>query len=346
MLAPVVLASTLVAAPVAATGYALLDPAAVSRALDPAERGRIIEQANAAAARPPRARADLHTEGTLPGKGIREESLYAKQDQPAVLALGLAWRATGDRRYLDAATRYLTAWAITYRPSLNPIDETGFDMLLLAQDLVSADLSPGTRAVLDRFWRGMAVGYLDAMDGVTKNQHTNWQSHRVKLATMAAFATGDKALIARARSAYRRQVEANIHADGSVFDFTERDALHYVTYDLDPLLMAALAARAHGEDWYRWRSPSGASLAGAVHWLQPYALGEKTHIEFVHSRIQFDRDRAAAGQAEYAPHPWDRRNAVQTFALATKSDAALAPTAARIAQETGGKPPAWIALLR
>jgi hypothetical protein len=37
----------------------------------------------------------------------------------------------------------------------------------------------------------MAVGYLDAMDAKPKNANTNWQSHRVKLATMAAFQTGD-----------------------------------------------------------------------------------------------------------------------------------------------------------
>ena len=44
------------------------------------------------------------------------------------------------------------------------------------------------------FWRKMAVGYLDAMDAGPKNAHTNWQSHRIKLATMAAYQTGDAEL--------------------------------------------------------------------------------------------------------------------------------------------------------
>jgi hypothetical protein len=347
MLHAIALTAALIApAPTSASPYALIGPSAAQRPLDAAARQRVIAQAEAAVGRPPRARADLHTEGTLPGKGIREASLYAKEDQPAVLALGLAWRATHDPRYLAAAERYLTAWATTYKPSFNPIDETGFDALILAQDLTRADLSAPSRVVLDRFWRGMAAGYLDTMDKTPRNAETNWQSHRVKLATMAAFASGDPALIDRARAAYRRQVAANIHPDGSVFDFYERDALHYVTYDLDPLLMAALAARAHGEDWYSWRSPAGASLAAAVRWLQPYALGEKTHIEFVHSRIQFDRDRAAAAQAEYAPHPWDRRNAVQTFALAAVCDPALGTVSARIAEATHGNAPPWLTLLR
>jgi hypothetical protein len=306
----------------------------------------VLDRAGRALSRPPGAIPELHTEGTLPGKGIRDISLKAKQDQPIVLDLALAWRLSGDRRYFDQAVRYLIAWADVYRMSFNPIDETGFDALLLATDLVEADLPPSTRATLDRFWRRMAEGYLSAMDGTPKNRHTNWQSHRVKLATLAAFQVGDPALIARAREAFRRQIAANVRPDGSVFDFHERDALHYVTYDLDPLLVAAIAAQRHGEGWYRWKSASGASLAQAVRWLEPYARGEKTHIEFVRSRIQFDRDRAAAGQSEYAPHPWKRRNAVNTFAMAALLDRAYVRFAETLGRETERVPTAWITLLQ
>jgi hypothetical protein len=226
--------------------------------------------------------------------------------------------------------------------SFNPIDETGFDTLMLATDLTEADLSPALRAKLNGFWARMAAGYLAAMDATPKNQMTNWQSHRVKLATMAAFQAGDAKLIDRARAAYRKQIAANIRPDGSVFDFHERDALHYVTYDLDPLLMAAIAARAHGEDWYGWQSPAGSSLAAALRWLEPYALGTKTHIEFVNSKILFDRQRAAAGQIEYSPHPWDRSNAVNTFALASLCDPGWAPLVQRLTTDTRAKPSAWI----
>lgn len=331
--------------PAAAQGYAILGPH-YARDVEPSSTRDIVRRADAALARPPGAIPQLHTEGTLPGKGIRDVSLKAKQDQPVVLALALAWRLTGDRRYLEQAGRYLAAWADVYQMSFNPIDETGFDTLLLATDLTEADLPPELRETLDGFWRRMAAGYLDAMDKAPKNQMTNWQSHRVKLAAMAAFQTGDAALIDRARAAFRKQVAANINPDGSVFDFHERDALHYVTYDLDPLLMAAIAAKAHGEDWYRWRSPAGASLANALRWLEPYAKGTSTHTEFVNSKILFDRERAAAGQAEYAPHAWDRGNAVDTYALAALCDPSWAPLAAQLAKDTGRRPPAWTRFYR
>lgn len=311
---------------------------------DPAVR-RILARADSALERPPGAIPQLHTEGTLPGKGIREISLKAKEDQSIVIALALAWRLTGDPRYLDQTTRYLRNWADVYQMSFNPIDETGFDTLMLATDLSQRDMKGDNAIKLALFWRKMAVGYLDAMDGSPKNSHTNWQSHRIKLATMAAYQFGDPKLIARAREAFRKQVSGNIRPDGSVFDFHERDALHYVTYNLDPMLMAALAARAHGEDWLNWKSPTGSSLAGALKWLEPYATGEKTHIEFVNSQIQFDRDRAAAGQKEYAPHAWDPGNAVNTYALAALLNPGYRDFAAELAERSKRRPIDWMALL-
>jgi len=340
-------AGALIAAgPTGTEHHAILGPDyAKSAASDPAAR-QILARAEAALTRAPGAIPRLHTEGTLPGKGIRDISLKAKEDQPIVLNLALAWRLTGDRRFLDQAGRYLEAWADIYRMSFNPIDETGFDTLILATDLTEADLPLALQAKLDGFWRRMAEGYLDAMRGKPKHFYTNWQSHRVKLAAMAAFQIGDAELILRARRAFEAQVATNILADGSVFDFHERDALHYVTYDLDPLLMAALAARMHGQDWYRLKNPAGASLQRALAWLEPYARGDRAHVEFARSTIQFDRDRAKAGQGEYAPHPWDPGNAVGTYALAAHIDPAYRDFARQLQDRTGRNPQAWLALLK
>lgn len=306
---------------------------------------QIIRRATAALGRPPSAIPQLHTEGTLPSHGIREIRLKAKQDQPIVLNLALAWRLTGDHRFLAAATRYLDAWVTIYRPSFNLIDETGFDTLIMATDLTKADATAALRARLANFWRALATGYLDAMDGRPEGATGNWQSHRIKLAAMAAFETGDPRLIERACNAYRRQISANILPDGSVTDFTERDALHYVTYDLDPLLMAAASARAHGEDWFAWESPSGSSLPRALRWLEPFALGKRTHVEFVRSTVAFDRARADAGDPEYAPHPWRPRSAAPTFALATLSDPSWRTLADTVAMATSRPPSGWVTLL-
>jgi hypothetical protein len=228
--------------------------------------------------------------------------------------------------------------------SFNPIDETGFDTMAMASDLTDADLPRDVRERLSAFWRRMAAGYLDAMDANPENAVTNWQSHRVKLATLAVFRTGDRDLIDRARAAFRKQIAANLRSDGSTWDFEERDALHYVTYDLEPLLMAALAASAHGENWYGWNAPGGASLPRSLWWLAEFARGARTHIEFANSKIQFDRDRAAAGQGEYAPHVWTTGNALTTFQLASLIDPQFVDLAKALAAQNPRGSGGWTAL--
>ncbi len=330
--------------PSAPASYALLGPDFAAGAAHGEAAKAIIARARSALSRPPGAIPQLHTEGTLPGKGIREISLVAKRDQPIVLDLAIAWRLTGDRAFLNQAGRYLDAWARIYHQSLNPIDETGFDTMIMATDLTEADLPGEVRGRVDAFWRAMATGYLDAIDAHPRNANTNWQSHRVKLATMAAFQTGDRQLIDRARAAYRAQIAANLHPDGSTYDFEERDALHYVTYDLEPLLMAALAAKAHGEDWYGWSAPSGASLPRSLAWLADFARGTRTHVEFAHSKVQFDRDRAGAGQGEYAPHVWTPDSALLAFQLASRLDPGFVALAQSLATANPRERRNWIAL--
>ena len=310
-----------------------------------AEAAVVLERARSGLTRAPGAIPVIHTEGTLPGRGIREISSRAREDFAITLSLALAWRLTGERHYAERAELYLLAWAGTYRWSFNPIDETGFDTLIIATDLVDDALTPDSKARIDGFWHRLSAGYLDAMDGTPINAATNWQSHRIKLATLSAYRVGDQTLIERARAAYRRHVSTNILADGSVHDFHERDAIHYVTYNLDPLMTAALAAQRHGEDWFGWRNPAGAGARDAVAWLVPYAEGRLTHQEFVNSSIKFDADRARVGQPGYTGM-WDRAGAVNTLGLAGLLDPQFCQQGPALERATGRSAALWIDWMR
>ena len=284
----------------------------------------IVARARAELARPPAPLATIHVEGTLPGKGIADRSIAALRDLPTALDFALAWRLTGEKRFLTAADRYIAAWATTYQPSFNPIDETGFDALIMAYDLTRRDLPATTRTTMDDLLRRMTTGYLERMEtGQVVPPQTltnNWQSHRVKLATLAAFELGDPALIARARGAYEKQVAANLRPDGQPVDFAMRDALHYVVYTLEPLAVATYAARAHGQDWYAYTAPGGASLGRSLDWLAEYANGGKSHVEFAHSLVPFDRQRREAGLAGYQNEPWKPATAAQLYTIASLLD--------------------------
>jgi len=322
---------TVSAGPALGADFALFAPQApqsptAGQASQPSDplAAAVVQRARQALQRPPAPRETVHIEGTLPGEGIADVSRKALEDMPVARDLALAWRLTGDPAYLDQADKYLSAWATTYKVSLNPIDESRLDDLIIAYDLTEPDLPAATRSQFDALLRRLATGYLDAMETgnvpIPQTLVNNWQSQRVMLATMTAFQLGDEALIARAKAAFQRQIDINLRPDGSVTDFHMRDALHYVVVDVHPLLVAAYAAKIHGQDWYAYTTPTGATLARAVEWLVPFARGEKTHVEFVNSPVPFDRQRREAGLAGYQNANWQPGEAAQLFAIASLFD--------------------------
>jgi hypothetical protein len=278
--------------------------------------------------------ADIHVEGTLhPSEAV----LFARRDLTLMRRAALAWRANGDRVQFDVARRLLTAWVDTYRPNLNPIDETEFDRLIDTFGILSDSVPPADRQRIAAWLDTWGWAYIHSIHRLARPNHTiwinNWQSHRIKLITLIAATTDDKRLLGEARHLFQRQIAANIHPDGETLDFFQRDALHYVVYDLDPLLRAALVARRFsGEDWYHWETTDHASLARAVAWLLPYATGRFTHEEFVHSQVDFDAQRAAAGMKGFKGL-FDVHNAAETYWLASRFDPALEPLARSLGPE-------------
>ncbi|WP_241024389.1 alginate lyase family protein [Burkholderia sp. Ac-20365] len=285
----------------------------------------------------------LHTEGTLPHEGIYDQSKEAEKDLDLLRDAALAWRATSDDRYLKLVDRLLYAWVTTYQPSFNPIDETPFEGLILAYDMTASALPVKTRNATMAFLTKLANGYIAQIDAqkrpLTGTFRNNWQSHRVKLISMAAFTLDNRKLIESAQRLYVEHINDNIAPDGTTVDFGERDALHYVTYDLQPLVTAALAARRHNRNWLNERAPGGATLAAALNWLTPYATGEKTHEEFVHSSVPFDAKRREAGLPGYSGQ-WDPKNAAELYHLAARLDGRYLP----IARQLAPTPPAWLAV--
>ncbi|TAJ50990.1 MAG: alginate lyase [Nevskiaceae bacterium] len=313
-------------------------PDTSATALRAAALPELFQAADTALARPPQALASVHTEGLLPDSPVYQRSKQAKADWFASLALAIAAENRPDPRYRQKLNEYFEAWVGLYQPSLNPIDETDFAYLIFAYERGRPFLAEPLRQRTEALFRTMAEGYLNAEDPRPTGRN-NWQSHRVKLASLLAFALDDAGLIQRSRVAFRHQVARNIEADGTLYDFRERDALRYVTYGLEPLLTAALVARAHGEDWYWFQSQGGASLNNALVWLADYAQGRKQHQEFAHTTVDFDRRRQAAGLPGY-DGLWQPENASRTYQLASRLDPAWIGLAEQL-----GPAQAWLQYL-
>jgi hypothetical protein len=319
-------------------------PALQSNEVTSAEPGvqALVRSVEARVNEQPKALVHLHIEGLLPHEGIRDASEAALNDMELMRDAALAWRVTSDARYLALVNRFLLAWVTTYQPDFDPIDETRFESLIVAYDMTASTLPVKTRNAAAAFIAKLGAGYVAQIEAqkrpLTGTWRNNWQSHRIKLIALAAFTLGDRKMMNAAQRLFVEHLADNIGPDGTTLDFTERDAVHYAVYDLQPLVTAALAARRFNRNWLRERGANGATLEAALDWLVPYARGEKTHEEFVNSSVAFDAKRREAGLPGYAG-PWSPKNATELFYLAARLDGRYNS----VAQLLAPQPPAWVA---
>lgn len=257
------------------------------------------------------------SEGRLYSDAEKKRSLQARRDLAKIEALGYAYALLDKKEYGEKARDFVLAWARVYEPEGNPINETEFVRLMKGYDLARALFTESQRLETNRWLSRLAEKEKTAVDPASTAAKNNHYSHRLKIIGHAAFLLADRELIRWTAAEYRRHLNVNLYPDGTTFDLRQRDALHYHVYDLEPLVELALAAAGNGEDFYGYATPQGGSLDQSIAFLIPYITGEKTHREFVHSTIKFDRERSAAGDPSIrVGAPWDPAKARTLFDLA------------------------------
>lgn len=306
-----------------------------------AEFSAIREQADASLYDSPNPIKVIQTEGKLAGDPVKVATQASLGDMHALFVLGYAYEVTGETKYAAKVRAFVLAWAATNQPTGDPIDETNLEPLLIAYDQTRDTFSLTDRNAADEYLRRLIRAEWDAKQGIT-----NWQSHRLKIIGLAAYVLKDDAQVARALRAFKEQVSANLYPDGSSYDFHERDALHYHVYDLEPLLTLAIAARKNGVDLYDYTSPSTSSLRKSVHFLMPYCAGDEQHREFVNSKVEFDRKRAANGESGYViGHLFRPEEGLKALTLAAYFDRAVDPVVTSLASHDRSLAEAWTLVL-
>jgi hypothetical protein len=284
----------------------------------------------------------IQTEGKLPGDPARIKSRDALADMGKLMSLGWVYAVTGESKYAAKARQFILAWTIVNRSKGDPIDDTSLEPLLLSYDLTRGIFSPEERQFVDAHLQGVAAAEMASAKKDANNQYNNWHSHRLKIVGLIALSLHDRPLIEQIARMYRDQIDHNIESDGSTTDFHERDALDYHIYDLEPLLTLAIAAQGNGIDLYSYQSPHGGSLSKGIQFLIPFAQGIKTHAEFVHSKVKFDRKRAEAGDIEHqAGRPFNPPSAIPILALAEYFDPSLLGLIQNLASKPGQKYVTW-----
>jgi len=302
-----------------------------------AEFAAMVRGAEAALGRPPNPIRLIQTEGKLAGDPVKVATQHALADMGDLTDLSYAYLLTGEGRYAEQARLIILAWSRVNRPTGDPIDETNLEPLIVAYDFTRASYLAADRAEADAYLQRLIKAEWGA-----RQLTTNWQSHRLKVIGLSAYVLGDGTQIARAVDGFKRLVDANLNADGTSYDFLERDALHYHVYDLEPLLTLAIAAHRHGLDFYDYVGAKGGSLRRSVQFLIPFCTGASQHREFVNSKVLFDRQRAANGEKGYQiGHLFRPAEGYRALSLAAVLDDAARPVLVPLASRSSDAMVQW-----
>lgn len=280
--------------------------------------------ADEALAATPNPIAEILSQGLLAGDPRKTASLKAVEDAYKTYALTLVYKSSGKKEYLNKATGFLIAWAKLNKSSGDPINDTKLEDMVTAYDLVRNDVASGDKAIIDGWMRQIADAEVNSASakagrGTAIN---NWNSHRIKMITLIAYTLHDDSYNSIITTELEKQLNVNLNPDGTTHDLIERDAFHYQTYDIEPLLSTSIAIyRAGGKNYFTWQTANSSSIKKCVDYMVPFMTGEKTHPEFVKSTVPFDLKRAQNNEKGYAPGTlFEPKNGIETFALAAFFD--------------------------
>jgi hypothetical protein len=229
-----------------------------------------------------------------------------------------AWLITGDSRYEKIMRQYLLAWAKTYKPTGNPINENKLDPLLTAAVVLADRLERNEKNIVLKWLKDLAEAEINSVETMPWSVENNWHPKRLKIVALAAEVLDNNEWRDWVVEETRNYIARALRPDGSSRDFEQRDALSYHISGVRPLLrLISLLPFEYREELYSGETPDGSSVARSVAFVVPYALGEEEHGEFLRTRVELDRRRAEAGLEHYQPgRPFDRKRSLSLFQLA------------------------------
>lgn len=301
----------------------------------------VRKAADSALADTPQPVAVIISAGELESDPEKIQTTAALKDVDKAEALAWAWAVTRDERYARKAREYIDAWSRVNKSDGNPINETKLEPLIEAYDLVRATFGEADRARIDRWLNDRAL----VLWNDPRVHRENWQSHRLKIVGLIGATTGSNNLWNLADQGFKEQIAGNYDDHGVSVDFKRRDALHYHLYGVQPLLTLACVAQHKGSDYFDYIAANGASLREAVQFVEPFAKGQKTHVEFADSQVSFDRKRANAGEKAYQQKNWSPKASVRLFVEAGCVDPAYDQLAAQVDGEPGVRYVRWRSVL-
>ena len=286
----------------------------------------------------------VHYEGLVNTNPRRIETVEDLQQMGHAANLVRYWQATGNEQAAATLQDWIAAWFATYELTGNDVNENKFFPLLVAYYYLREDFDPAQQEEIDAFVREMGELHAEA---VRESDHlTNRYTKHVRLAAICGMILEEDAWIELSHQGVQRFVEASLYGDGESHDLRRRDTLTYHSSSLRPPIQLAMLAGEQGAELYRWENSRGGSLEKSVDYVVPYAMGDKTHEEWVNSKIGLDRRRAEAGLEKYKTgRLYDPQNAMDLMELAAFFDPELMDVVQHLDDGDAERYPTWQTLV-
>jgi len=260
----------------------------------------------------PRPLEVIYYEGLLETNPNRVDTRKSLEDIDKVVDFIYASYGSKKKTYAQKAKEYVTAWAATYQPTGNTINENKFVPLFWAYYLFQDEFAEKEQQKVE----GWMLQIARAQMARPHTPNNNWQAKRQKIIGTVGCITDNDTMKNFAIAGLKKYINTAYFADGTSNDLKQRDAMHYHVSGLKPTLgiFINLSKFDPGFDLFDYTSPEGASIKKSVEYTLPYVTGELTHKEWVNTKVQLDKERAAAGLAEYQPGKlFDPKEAIPTF---------------------------------
>ncbi|WP_373514362.1 alginate lyase family protein [Persicitalea sp.] len=295
----------------------------------------------------PRPLKVIHYEGLLDTNPNRIDTEKSLRDMDKLAAWLFAYYATQDEAYAKNAKEYIVAWANTYQPTGNPINENKFEPLIHSYQTLRKYFSPDERERVQTWLSKIAAAEI-AYPHMPQN---NWKTKQIKLVGTIGLIVGREDFERYAVEDLKKYIDHALYDDGETFDLRQRDAMGYHVSGLKPLLVIAITMDQFRNDKggikiFDYQNPAGGSIRKSVDYVVPYALGEKVHEEWVNTKVELDRQRAAAGLAHYQPGvPYEAERSRELFELASYFDPEYQKVLRHLAGGGNQEFDSWFAML-
>jgi len=282
----------------------------------------------------------LYYEGLLDTNPKRIDTEKSLEDVDAVVNLIYGSYGAKDNIYAAKAAEIVKAWALTYIPTGNPINENKFIAFFWSYYLFSDQFDAIEKEMLEEWMRKIAFAEMNRSD----TPNNNWQAKRLKIVGLIGNILEDSKMKSFALDGFKEYINSAYFADGTSEDLAKRDALSYHISGIKPCLSVFINFKTFDRDFdlYDYVGESGSSIRKSVEYVIPYASGKKQHREWVNTKVQLDRDRAAAGIPKYQTGIlFDPKNALPLLEWAAYYNAAYY----NLIDEEGRHTTTWLGLL-